>query len=42
LWHFTSCVDDIRAIVAKLPEKFKDYAVARAKDNFTAIYADLP
>ena len=26
----------------KLPEKFKDYAVARAKDNFTAIYADLP
>jgi cyclase len=26
----------------KLPEKFKDYTVARAKDNFTAIYADLP
>ena len=25
-----------------LPEKFKDYAVARAKDNFIAIYADLP
>jgi cyclase len=26
----------------KLPEKFKDYALDRAKDNFTAIYADLP
>jgi cyclase len=26
----------------KLPEQFKDYALARAKDNFTAIYADLP
>jgi glyoxylase-like metal-dependent hydrolase (beta-lactamase superfamily II) len=26
----------------KLPETFKDYGVARAKDNFTAIYADLP
>jgi cyclase len=26
----------------KLPEQFKDYTVARAKDNFTAIYADLP
>jgi cyclase len=26
----------------KLPEKFKDYVLDRAKDNFTAIYADLP
>jgi cyclase len=26
----------------KLPERFKDYGVDRAKDNFTAIYADLP
>ena len=26
----------------KLPEKFKDYATTSAKDNFTAIYADLP
>jgi cyclase len=26
----------------KLPETFKDYAMARAKDNVTAIYADLP
>ena len=33
---------DQGAAELKLPEKFKDYAVARAKDNFTAIYADLP
>ena len=26
----------------KLPDAFKDYAVTRAKDGFTAIYADLP
>jgi glyoxylase-like metal-dependent hydrolase (beta-lactamase superfamily II) len=26
----------------KLPEKFKDYGLQSAKDNFTAIYADLP
>jgi cyclase len=26
----------------KLPETFKDYAITRAKDAFTAIYADLP
>ena len=26
----------------KLPDTFKDYAVTRAKDGFTAIYADLP
>jgi cyclase len=26
----------------KLPEKFKDYGVGRAKVNFEAIYADLP
>jgi glyoxylase-like metal-dependent hydrolase (beta-lactamase superfamily II) len=26
----------------KLPERFKDYEVTRAKDGFTAIYADLP
>ena len=30
------------AAALKLPEQFKDYTVARAKDNFTAIYADLP
>ena len=26
----------------KLPEKFKDYVMTRAKDGVTAIYADLP
>ena len=26
----------------KLPEQFKDYATTSAKDNFVAIYADLP
>ena len=26
----------------KLPEKFKDYDIGRAKENVEAIYADLP
>jgi cyclase len=33
---------DQAAAELTLPEKFKDYAMARAKDNVTAIYADLP
>ena len=33
---------DQAAAELKLPEKFKDYAVARAKVNVEAIYADLP
>jgi glyoxylase-like metal-dependent hydrolase (beta-lactamase superfamily II) len=33
---------ELGAVELRLPEKFRDYATTSAKDNFIAIYADLP